>query len=131
MPGTLVFFESPRRIAETLADCAAALGPRHAAIARELTKLYESVRRGTLDELAAQLAQEEPPKGEIVLLVAPPLEGDAAMAEADLDAQNRRSARLLFGQGRRERRLRGDRPAPPAGLRPRAATRRRENKEST
>ncbi len=72
IPGTLVFFESPRRLVETLADCAAILGKRNAAIARELTKLFESVRRGTLDELAATLAEEEPPRGEIVLLVAPP-----------------------------------------------------------
>ncbi len=87
VPGTLVFFESPRRLAETLADCAAVLGPRAAAIARELTKLYESVRRGRLDELSEKLAGEEPPKGEIVLLVAPPQEGAAALAEADLDAR--------------------------------------------
>jgi 16S rRNA (cytidine1402-2'-O)-methyltransferase len=87
IPGTLVFFESPRRVAETLEDCAAVLGPRDAAIARELTKLYESVRRGTLDTLAAALRDEEPPKGEIVLLVAPPGEEAAATSEAELDAQ--------------------------------------------
>jgi 16S rRNA (cytidine1402-2'-O)-methyltransferase len=87
VPGTLVFFESPRRLAETLADCAAVLGPRPAAIARELTKMYESVRRGTLDRLAEALAAEEPPRGEIVLLVAPPEAGAAAWAEADLDAR--------------------------------------------
>lgn len=87
VPGTLVFFESPRRIAETLADAAAVLGPRNAAIARELTKLYESVRRGPLDALAATLAAEEPPRGEIVLLVAPPEAGAAEQAEADLDVR--------------------------------------------
>jgi 16S rRNA (cytidine1402-2'-O)-methyltransferase len=87
IPGTLVFFESPRRLVETLADCAAVLGGRNAAIARELTKMFESVRRGTLDELAATLAKEEPPKGEIVLLVAPPGAGAAETAAADLDAK--------------------------------------------
>ncbi|MEK4034141.1 16S rRNA (cytidine(1402)-2'-O)-methyltransferase [Methylocystis sp. IM3] len=87
VPGTLVFFESPRRLAETLADCAAVLGSRNAAIARELTKMYESVRRGRLDELSQALSGEEPPRGEIVLLVAPPEEGAAAVAEADLDAR--------------------------------------------
>ncbi|MGJ0395830.1 MAG: 16S rRNA (cytidine(1402)-2'-O)-methyltransferase [Methylocystis sp.] len=87
IPGTLVFFESPRRLAETLADCAAVLGGRNAAIARELTKLFESVRRGTLDELAAALAEEEPPKGEIVLLVAPPGADAAQVTAADLDAR--------------------------------------------
>lgn len=87
VPGTLVFFESPRRLAETLEDCAAVLGPRNAAIARELTKLYESVRRGRLDALAQALAAEDPPRGEIVLLVAPPEAGAAEIAEADLDAR--------------------------------------------
>ena len=87
VPGTLVFFESPRRIAETLADAAAVLGPRAAAIARELTKLYETVRRGPLDTLAATLAAEDTPKGEIVLLIAPPEAGAAEQSEADLDAR--------------------------------------------
>ncbi len=87
VPGTLVFFESPRRIAETLADAAAVLGPRAAAIARELTKLYETVRRGPLDALAATLAAEETPRGEIVLLIAPPEAGAAEQAEAELDAR--------------------------------------------
>jgi len=86
VPGTLVFFESPRRIAETIADCLAALGERNAAVARELTKLYETVKRGTLTELAEELAKEEP-RGEIVLLVAPPEPGSAAAAEEDLDAR--------------------------------------------
>lgn len=89
VPGTLVFFESPRRLAETLDDCAAVLGPRNAAIARELTKMYESVRRGTLTGLAQALAAEESPRGEIVLLIAPPEAGAAALAEADLDARLR------------------------------------------
>lgn len=87
VPGTLVFFESPRRIAETLTDAAAVLGPRPAAIARELTKLYETVRRDRLDALAAALAAEAPPKGEIVLLVAPPEAGAAGQTEVDLDAR--------------------------------------------
>ncbi|WP_298425330.1 16S rRNA (cytidine(1402)-2'-O)-methyltransferase [Rhodoblastus sp.] len=78
IPGTLVFFESPRRLAETLADLAAVLGPREAAVARELTKHFESVRRGALGALAADYEREGAPKGEIVLLVAPP--GEAAPA---------------------------------------------------
>jgi 16S rRNA (cytidine1402-2'-O)-methyltransferase len=87
IPGTLVFFESPRRVAETLEDCAAVLGPREAAIARELTKLYESVRRGKLDALAEALRGEEPPRGEIVLLIAPPGAGAEEASEAELDAK--------------------------------------------
>jgi 16S rRNA (cytidine1402-2'-O)-methyltransferase len=87
VPGTLVFFESPRRLADTLHDCVAALGDREAAIARELTKLYETVRRGWLGNLAQELAQEEPPKGEIVLLVAPPTARAQAGREEEIDAQ--------------------------------------------
>jgi 16S rRNA (cytidine1402-2'-O)-methyltransferase len=87
IPGTLVLFESPRRLADTLADALAVLGPRDAAIARELTKIYESVRRGTLEELSLSLAKEEPPRGEIVLLVAPPAAGSQLLGEAELDAQ--------------------------------------------
>ena len=86
IPGTLVFFESPRRLAETLEDLAAVLGPRDSAIARELTKHFETVRRGTLPELAAALAREPPPRGEIVLLVGPPAPDHAAVSAAALDA---------------------------------------------
>jgi 16S rRNA (cytidine1402-2'-O)-methyltransferase len=88
IPGTLVFFESPRRVAGMLADLAAVLGPRDAALARELTKYYETVRRAPLLDLAAALALEEPPKGEIVVLVGPP------GAEAPSDNQEEIDARL-------------------------------------
>ena len=71
IPGTIVFFESPRRLADMLADLALVFGARQAAVARELTKLFENVRRGMLDELAQAYASEGPPKGEIVVLVAP------------------------------------------------------------
>jgi 16S rRNA (cytidine1402-2'-O)-methyltransferase len=70
--GTLVFYESPHRVAEALADMAEVLGgERDAAVARELTKLYETVRRGTLTDLATAFAGEPEPKGEIVILVGP------------------------------------------------------------
>ena len=85
IPGTLVFFESARRVAESLADLAHVLGPREAALARELTKHYETVRRGRLDELAAALAAEGPPKGEIVLLVAPPSAAAPSLGADELD----------------------------------------------
>lgn len=83
VPGTLVFFESPRRVADALADLAAVLGPREAAMARELTKMFETVRRGSLLALAAAFAAEEAPRGEVVLLVGPP---DAAIPALDADA---------------------------------------------
>jgi 16S rRNA (cytidine1402-2'-O)-methyltransferase len=69
---TLVFFEAPSRLAESLEDIGQVLGPRDAAVARELTKLYEEVRRGTPGELAEWAAQASP-RGEMVVLVGPPL----------------------------------------------------------
>jgi 16S rRNA (cytidine1402-2'-O)-methyltransferase len=70
---TLVFYEAPSRLAASLADMATALGDRPAAIARELTKLYEEVRRDSLSALAAHYEKSGPPKGEIVIIVGPPL----------------------------------------------------------
>ena len=72
VPATLAFFEAPSRLAESLADMAAVLGEREAAVARELTKLHEEVRRGTPATLS-QWATEAPPKGEMVVLIGPPL----------------------------------------------------------
>jgi 16S rRNA (cytidine1402-2'-O)-methyltransferase len=76
VPASLVFFEAPTRVAETLADLAETLGDRPAAIARELTKLHEDVRRGPLTSLAELFAQSEP-KGEIVIVVGPPIAATA------------------------------------------------------
>jgi 16S rRNA (cytidine1402-2'-O)-methyltransferase len=84
VPATLVFFESPRRLVEMLTDLAAELGDRPAAVARELTKLYETVRRGALAELAAHFGAQAPPKGEIVVLVGPP-NAAGPIAEDELD----------------------------------------------
>ena len=82
---TLIFFESAQRLAASLGDMAAELGDRPAAVARELTKLYEEVRHGTLSELARHYEAAGPPKGEIVVVIGPPLPAVAASAE-DLDA---------------------------------------------
>ena len=71
VPATLVLFEAPQRLAESLADIAAVLGPREAVVARELTKLHEEVRRGTPEELA-QWAVQAGPRGEMVVLIGPP-----------------------------------------------------------
>src|SRR5690606_20889041 len=79
---TLVFFEGGSRLAASLADMAAVLGEREAVVCRELTKLYETVTRGTLAELAARPEFAEP-KGELVVLVGPGRETAATAADAD------------------------------------------------
>ena len=86
LAATLVFFEGPSRLAATLADMAAVLGDRQAAIARELTKRHEEVRRGTLAELAAQYRAEPAPRGEVVIVVGPP-EKTVAPDIGDLDTR--------------------------------------------
>ncbi|CTQ33406.1 16S rRNA (cytidine(1402)-2'-O)-methyltransferase [Jannaschia rubra] len=85
VPGTLVIYESPKRLGAMLRDAAAVLGPRNAAVCRELTKKFEEVRRGTLDALAGQYG-DETPKGEIVVLIdrAAPAVADEATLRAAL-----------------------------------------------
>ncbi|MEN3335159.1 MAG: rRNA (cytidine1402-2-O)-methyltransferase [Blastocatellia bacterium] len=84
---TLVFYEAPRRIKETLADARAALGNRQCAVARELTKLHEEFIRGALDEVCEAMQTREV-RGEIVLLVGPPV-ADAS------EAMDRESVRSI------------------------------------
>jgi len=84
LPATLVLYETGPRLAESLADLAEVLGPRRAAVCRELTKAFEEVRRGPLPDLAAHYAEAGAPKGEIVLVVGPPLE--EAAPDDDVDA---------------------------------------------
>lgn len=85
-PGTLVFFESPRRLAAALADAEAVLGDRPAAVARELTKRFEEIRRGSLGALAATYADEGPPKGEVVVVVGPSVGEAIDRADPELEA---------------------------------------------
>ena len=68
VPGTLIFYEAPHRLAASLKDAYEVLGEREAVVARELTKLHEEIGRGRLSELAAHYSQTEP-RGEIVLLI--------------------------------------------------------------
>lgn len=75
--GTLVAFESPRRVPKTLATLAELAPEREVAVCRELTKAHEEVVRGTATELAARYA-EQPPRGEVVLVIAPASEAEAA-----------------------------------------------------
>mgnify|MGYP001795409360 CR=1 FL=1 len=84
VPATLVFYETGPRLAESLRDLAETLGAdREAAVARELTKLFEETRRGTLKSLAMHYAEAGAPKGEIVLLIGPPEETQFSAAEID------------------------------------------------
>jgi len=85
VPATLIFYEAPQRLAKALEDLADMLGPRPAAVARELTKRFEEVRRDTLDSLAAHYREAPQPKGEIVILVGSPGDAVAETSEADLD----------------------------------------------
>ncbi|MCW5745106.1 MAG: 16S rRNA (cytidine(1402)-2'-O)-methyltransferase [Alphaproteobacteria bacterium] len=98
VPATLILFEAPHRLLDTLADLSDLLGPRPAAVARELTKRFEEVRRDTLDALVRHYAAAGPPKGEIVLVIAPP-GPQAATADADIDTALRAA---LHGAGVRE-----------------------------
>jgi len=72
VPASLIFFEAPSRLADSLGDIAAVLGDRDAAVARELTKLHEEVRRAAPAELA-RWAAEAMPRGEIVVVIGPPV----------------------------------------------------------
>jgi len=82
VPATLIFYESPNRVSETLADMYKVLGNREAALVREITKLHEEVVRAPLEELAARYEGKDV-RGEVVLVIAPPLPQDE---DHDLDA---------------------------------------------
>ena len=84
IPATLIFYESPHRLIDSLADLLDVLGDRPAAVARELTKLHEEVRRASLSDLCAHYQTAGAPKGEIVIVVAPP-EEEGTPDEADID----------------------------------------------
>lgn len=71
IPSTLIFYESPHRLSAMLEDAARVFGARSAVVARELTKLYETVYRDTLPALAELFLKNGPPKGEVVVLIGP------------------------------------------------------------
>jgi 16S rRNA (cytidine1402-2'-O)-methyltransferase len=83
IPATLVLFETGPRIADSLADLAAGLGARAAAVCRELTKLHEEVRRGQLQDLAEAYASGAETRGEFVIAIAPPEEQEVQAGELD------------------------------------------------
>ncbi len=91
---TLIFFESPHRIRETIDDLVSVLGERPIAVARELTKLHEEILRGKAVDIAALLSSRTSIKGEITLIVGPPAEEDAVITVAEMD-----EALVLAAQG--------------------------------
>ncbi|MDQ3982098.1 MAG: 16S rRNA (cytidine(1402)-2'-O)-methyltransferase [Actinomycetota bacterium] len=94
-PRTIVLFESPHRIEATLEDLRAVLGDRRVSLARELTKLYEEVVRGSLSEVIAAL-QDKPPRGEITLVVEGAVHSHKAEPPGDELAER---ARTLMAEG--------------------------------
>jgi 16S rRNA (cytidine1402-2'-O)-methyltransferase len=88
IPATLLLFETSPRLATALADLADGLGAREAAVCRELTKLHEEVRRGDLVSLAAHYESAGAPRGEIVLVIAPPAEPRADAVDLDTLLRN-------------------------------------------
>jgi len=95
VPGTLIFYEAPHRLAETLKDALETLGEREAVVARELTKLHEEIRRGRLSELAQHYSNEDP-RGEIVLLI------DRTVLETTTDHTDSQSISSLVDQLERD-----------------------------
>jgi 16S rRNA (cytidine1402-2'-O)-methyltransferase len=93
LDATLVCFEGPSRLAASLADMAEILDRREAAVARELTKLHEEVRRGPLPDLARHYREAGPPRGEVVIVVGPPL----PTMPAEDDTEARLAAALAAG----------------------------------
>ena len=100
VPASLIFYESPHRLADSLAEMRQVFGDRPAAVARELTKLHEEVRRGSLSDLAAHYAETGGPKGEVVVVVGPP--DPAASAEAAPDLAGLLRAALADGMRLRD-----------------------------
>ena len=123
VPGTLVFYEAPSRLAETLADLAHELGPRPAAVARELTKLHEEVRRGALDALAAEYRRAARRRGARSSIVVGPPQRARSGRRRRARRGDRRRARQALGQGRGRGGRRQARPAATRGLCARARAR--------
>jgi 16S rRNA (cytidine1402-2'-O)-methyltransferase len=100
-PRTLVFFESPRRVVDTLGDLAAALGDRPAALCRELTKLHEEVVRGSLSEIARELRGRDEVRGEVVVVVGGS-DGSAAAIPGPVELADEAAELVAGGVRRRE-----------------------------
>lgn len=95
---TMVFYEAPHRILETLSDALDLLGDRSAVIAREVTKLHEEFLRGQLHELFERLGKK-PPKGEITLLIGPPEDKKTPAAAATKTSLTKRVEEIMLEKG--------------------------------
>lgn len=84
---SLIFYESPHRLVDFLEDAMAVLGDRPAAVARELTKKFEEVRRGSFSALIAHYTTSGAPKGEISLVIGPPPDDSQAQTQRDAQVQ--------------------------------------------
>ncbi|HVG52665.1 MAG TPA: 16S rRNA (cytidine(1402)-2'-O)-methyltransferase [Xanthobacteraceae bacterium] len=91
IPATLVVFETGPRVAASLGDLADVFGERMAAICRELTKLHEEVRRGSVAELAAHYTEGGETRGEFVIVIAPPTDDEQEVSAQDIDAMLRQT----------------------------------------
>ncbi len=108
IPGTLVIYESPHRVAATLACVAEVFPKRRVALVRELTKMHEEVVRDMAPELAAQIAARDEVRGECVIVIAAPSEaeldsrrrGMATSADADLTLEDAIAAGLAAGEAK-------------------------------
>ncbi len=85
IPATLIFLESPKRLARSLVDMARVFGPREAALARELTKKFEEIRKGSLIDLSNYYLETSVPKGEITILVSPPLANETEPTREEME----------------------------------------------
>ena len=95
---TLIFYESPNRLTSCLEDAIFCLGNRDATVARELTKLHEDIRRGTLTDLLEFYKKSAPPKGELVLVIGPPCK----KANTDMEALETLLRKLLKNNSLRD-----------------------------
>ena len=89
IPATLIFYEAPHRLAASLKDALEVLGERQAVVARELTKLHEEIRRGSLSSLVRHYSDSENPRGEFVVLI------DRTMLEKEAVKTTRSVASLV------------------------------------
>jgi 16S rRNA (cytidine1402-2'-O)-methyltransferase len=98
-PETLVWFEAPHRLLESLEEAARTLGPRRACVARELTKVHEEAARGTLTSLAAEFRSRGEGRGEVTVVVEGSREPPPVMSEQEMDREIRKG--LAAGKEKR------------------------------